>query len=173
MCHVEPAATDDARAIASIYAHHVERGTASYDYEPRSIAETADLVGRHARLGWPFLVARDGQGHVAGYAHAGQFRPRPAYAWACEDSIYVSPASQRQGVGRALLETLVGAATRAGFRTMVAVIGGAEPASVALHAACGFVHAGRLEGMGWKHGRWLDTIYMQRPLGDGTASAPR
>jgi phosphinothricin acetyltransferase len=169
---IRPAAPADAAAVAAIYAHHVAHGTASYDTEARSIAATTALIAEHREKGWPFLVAHGETGAIAGYAYASQFRPRPAYAWACEDSIYVDPVSQGRGIGRALLEALLGAAEAAGFRTMVAVIGGAEPASVALHAACGFVHAGRLAGMGWKHGRWLDTVYMQRALGDGTASAP-
>ena len=169
---IEPAMPGDAAAIAAIYAHHVAHGTASYDTEPRSVDTTAALIADHRARGWPFLVARSEDGGVLGYAYASQFRPRAAYAWACEDSIYVDPAGQRRGVGRVLLEALLIAAEAAGFRTMVAVIGGAEPASVALHAACGFTHAGRLAGMGWKHGRWLDTVYMQRALGDGTASPP-
>ena len=169
---IQPATTDYAVAIAAIYAHHVAHGTASYDTEPRSIAATEALIAGHRAHGWPFLAARDADGTLLGYAYASQFRPRAAYAWACEDSIYVAPAAQGRGVGRALLEALLAAAEARGFRTMVAVIGGAEPASVALHAACGFVHAGRLAGMGWKHGRWLDTVYMQRSLGDGMASPP-
>lgn len=169
---IDPAMPGDAAAIAAIYAHHVAHGTASYDTEPRSVDTTAALIADHCARGWPFLVARSKDGGVLGYAYASQFRPRAAYAWACEDSIYVGAASQRRGVGRVLLEALLIAAEAAGFRTMVAVIGGAEPASVALHAACGFTHAGRLAGMGWKHDRWLDTVYMQRALGDGTASPP-
>lgn len=170
--HLQPAAADDAAAVAAIYAHHVAHGTASYDTEPRSIAATEALIADHLARGWPFLAARDAEGALLGYAYASQFRPRAAYAWACEDSIYVAPAAQGLGVGRALLQALLVAAEASGFRTMVAVIGGAEPASVALHAACGFTHAGRLAGMGWKHGRWLDTAYMQRALGPGTAEPP-
>ncbi|MBL8651080.1 MAG: N-acetyltransferase [Sphingopyxis sp.] len=169
---IEPATIDDAAAVAAIYSHHVTHGTASYDTEPRSIAATETLIADHLANGWPFLTARDAEGTLLGYAYASQFRPRAAYAWACEDSIYVAPAAQGRGVGRALLDALLVAAEASGFRTMVAVIGGAEPASVALHAACGFAHAGRLAGMGWKHGRWLDTIYMQRALGAGTTAPP-
>lgn len=169
---IETATPGDAAAVAAIYAHHVAHGTASYDTEARSVEATAALVADHRARGWPFLVARGADGAVLGYAYASQFRPRAAYAWACEDSIYVDPASQGRGIGRALLGALLDAAEASGFRTIVAVIGGAEPASVALHTACGFTHAGRLAGMGWKHGRWLDTIYMQRALGDGTASPP-
>lgn len=169
---IVPATPGDAARVAAIYAHHVTHGTASYDTEPRSAEATAALIGEHVARGWPFLVARDNKGAVLGYAYASQFRPRAAYAWACEDSIYIDPAAQGRGIGRALLDALLAAAEASGFRTMVAVIGGAEPASVALHAACGFTHVGRLAGMGWKHGRWLDTVYMQRALGEGTASAP-
>jgi L-amino acid N-acyltransferase YncA len=169
---IQPASIDDATAVAAIYAHHVAHGTASYDTGPRSIAATGALIAEHLSKGWPFLAAYDADGEILGYAYASQFRPRPAYAWACEDSIYVAPAAQGRGVGRTLLDALLAAAEDSGFRTMVAVIGGGEPASVALHAACGFAHAGRLAGMGWKHGRWLDTVYMQRSLGHGTASPP-
>lgn len=169
--HIRPARLADAAAIAAIYAHHVAHGTASYDTAPRSDAATEAMIADHLTHRWPFLVAEHGRA-VAGYAYASQFRPRAAYAWACEDSVYVDPAYHGQGVGRALLTALVGAAQTGGFRTMVAVIGGAEPASVALHTACGFAHIGRLAGMGWKHGRWLDTIYMQRSLGPGTSCPP-
>lgn len=167
-----PASADDAAAIAAIYAHHVAHGTASYDLEPRSVAATAAMIADYGAQGWPFLVARGDDGTVQGYAYAAQFRARAAYAWACEDSIYIHPDWQGRGIGRLLLDALITAATAAGFRTMVGVIGGAEPGSIALHAACGFVHAGRLAGMGWKHGAWRDTVYMQRALGDGMSRAP-
>ncbi|WP_260582001.1 GNAT family N-acetyltransferase [Sphingopyxis sp. PET50] len=169
---IRPAAVTDAEGVAAIYAHHVLHGTASYDIEPRSVTATERLIADHLAKGWPFLTARDADDGLLGYAYASQYRPRAAYAWACEDSIYVAPQAQRRGVGRALLGALLIAAEASGFRTMVAVIGGGEPASVALHAACGFAHAGRLAGMGWKHGRWLDTVYMQRALGPGTAAPP-
>lgn len=168
---IRPATATDAAAIAAIYAHHVAHGTASYDTEARSQAATATMIADYRARGWPFLLA-EVDGAVAGYASAAQFRPRAAYAWACEDSVYINPDFQGQGVGKALLGALIAAAEAAGFRTMVAVIGGAEPASIALHAACGFAHSGRLAGMGWKHGRWLDTVHMQRALGDGTACPP-
>ena len=145
--------------------------TASYDTEPRSAAATAQIIADHRASGWPFLVARDAAG-VLGYAYASQFRPRAAYAYACENSIYVHPDAIGRGIGQALLAALVTAATEAGFRQMVAVIGGGEPASIALHARAGFTHAGRLTGMGRKFGRWLDTVYMQRSLGDGWTTAP-
>ena len=168
---VRPVMTDDADAIAVIYAHHVLHGTATYEIVPPTVAETTAKImavtGRH----WPFLVACDGA-DVVGYAYATQFRDRPAYAYACENSIYVANDRRGHGIGRRLLDALLVAARSHGFRQMVAVIGGGEPASVALHGACGFEQVGRLTGMGWKAGRWLDTIYMQVALGDGTASAP-
>jgi L-amino acid N-acyltransferase YncA len=168
---VRPATRDDADAIATIYAHHVLHGTATYEVVPPTVAETMEKImattGRH----WPFLVATDGT-DVVGYAYATQFRDRPAYAYACENSIYVAHDRCGAGIGKRLLDALLAAAQAHGFRQMVAVIGGGEPASVALHGACGFEQVGRLTGMGWKAGRWLDTVYMQIALGDGTASAP-
>ena len=169
---IEAATVDDAKAIASIYAHHVARGTATYDTEPRSVAATAAMITDYRARGWPFLVARDEEAGVAGYAYAGQFRMRPAYDWTCEDSIYIAPHAQRRGIGHALLGALIAAAEDAGFRTMIAVIGGAEPGSIAVHAACGFADAGRLAATGWKHGRWLDTVFMQHALGEGSATPP-
>lgn len=169
---IEPATSADAPAVTAIYAHHVAHGTATYDLEPRSTEATAALIAEHHAKGWPFLVARSEDGIVAGYAYASQFRDRPAYAWACEDSIYIDPAHQGRGVGRGLLDALLAAAEAAGFRTMIAVIGGAEPASIALHARCGFAHAGQLGASGWKQDRWLDTVFMQRALGEGAASPP-
>ena len=124
--------------------------------------------GRH---GWPFLVA-EADGEVVGYAYATQFRDRPAYRSTCENSIYISPQHVGCGVGTLLLNALITAATSAGFRQMIAVIGGAEPASVALHAKAGFVEAGRMRSVGRKFGRWLDTLYMQLSLGAGDKHAP-
>lgn len=121
--------------------------------------------------GWPFLVAEIGD-EVVGYAYATQFRDRPAYASTCENSIYISPGLVGQGVGKLLLNALIAEATEAGFRQMIAVIGGAEPASVALHARAGFTEAGRMRSVGRKFGRWLDTLYMQRSLGAGDSEAP-
>ncbi|WP_336973013.1 N-acetyltransferase family protein [Sphingobium aromaticiconvertens] len=165
------ATVDDAAAIAAIYAHHVLYGTATYEVVPPTEAETTDRIlavtGRH----WPFLVACD-DCEVVGYAYATQFRDRPAYAYACENSIYVAHDRRGGGIGKMLLGALLEAAETYGFRQMVAVIGGSEPASVALHGSSGFEQVGRLTGMGWKAGRWLDTVYMQIALGGGTASAP-
>jgi phosphinothricin acetyltransferase len=153
----------DAEAIAAIYAHHVLHGTATFDIDPPSAHFWAGKIGAIADRGWPFLVAED-SGSVIGYAYAAQFRDRPAYARTCEDSIYVAPEMTGRGIGRRLLETLIDDALSCGFEQMIAVIGGAEPASVALHARCGFVEAGRMRAVGRKFGRTLDTLYMQRPL---------
>jgi phosphinothricin acetyltransferase len=161
----------DAEAIAAIYAHHVLHGTASYDTRPPSVDETLAKIRLIARAGWPFLVSEE-TGQVVGYAYATQFRDRAAYAWTCENSIYVHPGSQGRGLGKALLRELCRSAEEFGFRQMVAVIGGAEPASIALHAACGFQEAGRLRAAGWKHGRWLDNVYMQLALGKGSSEPP-
>lgn len=161
---VREAVAGDAAAIAAIYAHHVLHGTATFDTEPPDAAFWRDRIADLAARGWPFVVADAGDGAI-GYAYATQFRDRPAYREACEDSIYIAPDAMGRGVGRALLTALLAGAAAAGFREMIAVIGGAEPASVALHARLGFVEAGRMRNVGIKFGRRLDTLYMQRSLG--------
>jgi phosphinothricin acetyltransferase len=169
---IEPATTDDIAAIAEIYGYHVLHGTASYETEPPGIAEMAERIGKVLDAGAPWLVARSEEGEVIGYAYASQFRPREAYRYSCENSVYIRHDRRGEGIGRALLALLIVAAERAGFRQMFAVIGGAEPASVRLHGACGFVETGRMRSIGFKHGKWLDTVYMQRPLGEGDKSLP-
>lgn len=169
---IEPASADDVAEIAAIYAHHVTHGTASYETVPPTEDEMAARMARVRAGGWPWLVARDADGAVVGYAYASQFRDRAAYRYACENSIYIRHDRRGEGIGSALLRALMQAAEACGFRQMFAVIGGAEPGSVALHRACGFVHAGRMQAIGRKHGRWLDTIYMQAALGDGAQSPP-
>ncbi len=163
---VRPVDLADAPAIAAIYAHHVLHGTASFETEPPTLAFWQEKIEAVRAKAWPFLVA-DLDGELAGYAYATQFRDRAAYAHTCENSIYIAADRLGQGIGTALLEALVDAAARAGFREMIAVIGGGEPASVALHARCGFRHAGRMEKVGFKFGRWLDTMYMQRSMWEG------
>jgi len=162
---IRPVRPDDAASIAAIYAHHVLHGTATFDTEPPEVAAWREKIASIAARGWPFVVAEQ-DGAVAGYAYATQFRDRPAYAETCENSIYLAPDHIGRGIGSRLLPALVEAAHQSGFRQMIAVIGGSEPASVALHAKCGFVHAGRMIGVGRKFGRMLDTIYMQRALDD-------
>lgn len=168
---VRAASSGDAAAIAGIYAHHVAHGTASFDIEPRSEQATAARIAECVAHGWPFLVAERG-GKLLGYAYATQFRDRPAYRSTCENSVYVSPGHIGMGVGTILLDALVQAATEAGFRQMIAVVGGAEPASIALHRKAGFREAGRMVSVGRKHGRWLDTVYLQLALGPGDNVPP-
>jgi L-amino acid N-acyltransferase YncA len=153
----------DADMIAAIYAHHVLNGTATYDVDPPSIDETLAKIRRVTGPGWPFIVA-EVEGLVRGYAYATQFRDRAAYRFTAEDSIYVHPDMTGRGVGKALLRALMDQSTAYGFRTIIAVIGGAEPASIAVHASCGFREAGRLKAVGFKFDRWLDSVYMQLEL---------
>lgn len=160
---IRPARIDDAPDIATIYSHHVLNGTASFDTIPPEEEFWREKIGHILSKGWPFLAAeRDGE--LLGYCYATQLRERPGYAPSCEDSIYVRADCAGQGVGTALLESLIVASRAAGFEQMVAVIGGAEPASVALHAKMGFIEAGRLKNGGFKFGRYLDSVYMQRDL---------
>ena len=169
MTAIRPALPADAPAIAAIYAHHVLHGTASFETEPPSTDFWTDKIAALTARGWPFLVAEDARkdgGEVTGYAYATQFRDRAAYARTCENSIYIAPALTGRGIGSALLAALCQAAIVSGFHEMIAVIGGGEPASVALHAKAGFRHAGRMERVGEKFGRLLDTVYMQRTLTD-------
>ena len=167
---IRDATAAHAAAIAKIYGHHVLHGTASYDVVPPPEEFHRAKIERVAAAGWPFLIAERG-GVVIGYAYATQFRDRDAYRFTAEDSIYVDPSCMRQGVGGALLDALIARSVAYGFRTLIAVIGGAEPRSIALHAAHGFREAGRLSAVGWKHERWLDSVYMQlemRPAGVST-----
>jgi L-amino acid N-acyltransferase YncA len=168
---VRSACARDAEAIAHIYAHHVRHGTASFDTEPRTSTQTEQKITEILSKGWPFLVAeRDDV--ILGYAYVTAFRDRPAYGFTCEDSIYVDPACVGQGVGLQLMRALMAQARDCGFRQMIAVIGGGEPASIALHSKLGFAHAGRMRNVGRKFGRWLDTVYMQAELGAGDRLPP-
>jgi phosphinothricin acetyltransferase len=160
---IRDAGESDAEAIAAIYAHHVLYGTASYEIDPPSVEDTLTKIRYVRTAGWPFIVA-EVEGEVAGYAYVTQFRDRAAYRFSAEDSIYVHPEKMGQGIGKALLAALIERSADYGFRTIVAVIGGAEPASIALHDGLGFVQVGRLKGVGFKFGRWLDSVYMQLEL---------
>jgi phosphinothricin acetyltransferase len=164
---IRPARDSDAQAVCDIYAFHVAHSTATFDTVAPDVQAWAEKIAAVTARGWPFLVAvRDGV--VAGYCYATQFRDRAAYAFTCEDSIYLADEARGQGIGTALLAALVAAARESGFRQMIAVIGGGEPASVALHAKCGFVQTGRMRNVGFKFGRTLDTVYMQCDLtGEG------
>ncbi|MFN3988909.1 MAG: GNAT family N-acetyltransferase [Erythrobacter sp.] len=168
---IRPACPGDAQAIAAIYAWHVANGTATFDTLAPKAEEWAAKITDFAARGFPFLVAERGAAVLA-YACAARFRERAAYAHTCEDSIYVAHDARGQGIGTALLPALIAAARASGFRQMIAVIGGGEPASVALHMKCGFVHAGRMRHVGRKFGRLLDTVYMQCDLtGEGWGDA--
>jgi len=162
----------DLAAITAIYAHHVRHGTGSFEIEP---PDEAQMRGRREAViaaGWPWLVAEHA-GQVAGFAYANQYRPRPAYRHCVEDSVYVAPGLQRHGAGRALVVELIRRCEALGARQMVAVIGdSANTGSIGLHLALGFEVSGILRDSGWKFGRWLDTVFMQRALGAGAGSAP-
>ncbi len=168
-----PAKLADAAAITAIYAHHVLHGTASFETDPPDEAEMTARLAKVLDAGSPWLVARHQDGQVIGYAYASQFRDRPAYRFACENSIYIRHDSRGAGIGAALLAALIEAATTCGYRQMIAVIGGAEPASAALHVRAGFIETGRMHSIGRKHGRWLDTLYMQLALGAGDTVPPQ
>jgi phosphinothricin acetyltransferase len=173
MIAITPASTADAAELAEIYAHHVRHGTASFETAPPDAAEMALRMTKVLEPGWPWLVARGPDGTMLGYAYASQFRDRAAYRFTCEDSIYIRHDCRGQGIGKLLLAALIEACEAYGFRQMIGVIGGAGPASIALHAALGFTHAGTMQAIGRKHGRWLDTVYMQRALGEGDGAPPR
>jgi L-amino acid N-acyltransferase YncA len=162
----------DIPAITRIYAHAVVHGTASFELEPPDEAEMARRQTALLAKNFPYLVAeRDGV--VAGYAYAGPYRARPAYRWCVENSVYVAPEFQRRGIGKLLLLRLIEEAERLGFRQMVAVIGdSAQTPSIAMHRAAGFMMVGTLRSVGFKHGQWLDTPLMQRPLGKGDTALP-
>ncbi|WP_027059370.1 GNAT family N-acetyltransferase [Mesorhizobium loti] len=170
---IRTASVADLDAITKIYADAVTHGTASYELEPPSRAEMGTRFDSLTAGGFPYLVA-DKDDVVLGYAYAGAFRPRPAYRFIVEDSVYVAPQAKGQGVGLMLMQALIAAAEAAGFRQIVAVIGDGHPdsASVKLHEKLGFCHSGRLEGSGYKHGRWLDTVFMQLSLNGGASLPP-
>lgn len=163
----------DVAQCAEIYRHHVLHGTASFEVDPPGLAEMGKRRDAVLELGLPYLVAEK-QGRVMGYAYAGNWRPRPAYKFSVEDSIYIAHDAVGQGVGKALLPVLIDRCTALGKRQMVAVIGdSAQTASIRLHAACGFEMVGTLKDIGFKFGRWLDSVLMQRPLGAGDGEAPQ
>lgn len=162
----------DMPAITAIYAHHVLHGLASFELLPPDVNE---MVRRRAEVlarGLPHLVAEAG-GQLAGYAYAAPYRERPAYRFALEDSVYIHPDYIGRGIGRALLDVLIETCTSAGYRQLIAVIGDSgNAASIGLHAACGFVRTGLLPSVGFKFGRWVDSVLMQREIGEGDRSLP-
>jgi L-amino acid N-acyltransferase YncA len=169
---LRPSTPADVDAITAIYAHAVEHGTGTFELDAPTAAEMARRRDDVLARGLPWLVAEVG-GEVRGYAYANVFRPRPAYRFCLEDSIYLHPDAQRQGLGRLLLAELIGRCTAAGATQMLAVIGDAgNTGSHRLHRACGFADVGVFKAAGWKFGRWLDVVLMQRALGLGDTCAP-
>lgn len=168
---VRPSTPADLDAIRDIYAHAVTQGTGTFELETPDAAEMARRRDDVLAKGLPWLVAET-PGRVLGYAYANQFRPRPAYRFSVEDSVYLHPEAQGRGVGRALLAELLARCQAGGARQMLAVIGdSANHASIGVHRALGFEPCGVLQAVGWKFGRWLDVVLMQRSLGSGALGA--
>jgi L-amino acid N-acyltransferase YncA len=162
----------DLPTVTAIYAHHVLHGTASFEEAPPSLAEMTARFDAIAACGLPYLVA-EADGRVAGYAYASLYRTRSAYRFTLEDSIYIDHGMQRRGLGRALLAQLLARSEALGYRQMIAVIGDSQQAaSIGLHRALGFEYAGVYRSVGFKFGRWLDTVLMQRSIGGGDRTVP-
>ncbi len=170
--HVRPSTLADLPALTALYGWHVQHGTGTFEIDPPDLRE---MTRRHEDVtsnGLPWLVAEQ-QDEVLGFAYANHFRPRPAYRFCLEDSVYVADAARGQGVGTALLTELLAQCEARGARQMLAVIGdSANEASIRVHAALGFEHTGVLKATGWKAGAWRDVVIMQRALGEGDLSAP-
>lgn len=167
---------EDFPAIQALYAAHVLHGTASFEERPPTLDE---MLARHRAVldgGLPYLVAVEGEGgheRVLGYCYATPYRPRPAYRYTLENSVYVADGQGGRGIGKALLDALIERCERGPWRQMLAVIGDSgNAASIALHRRCGFAPVGTFASVGFKFGRWLDTVLMQRPLGPGDGSPP-
>jgi len=169
---VRAATVADIAAITAIYRPAVVEGTASFELEP---PDEAEMLRRYRAIvgdGFPYLVA-ELAGAVVGYAYIGRYRPRPAYRFSVENSVYVAPSAHRARVGRRLLAELIDLCTKAGYRQMIAVIGDSGQAgSIGLHRALGFTFCGTIHSVGYKHGRWLDSVLMQRALGAGDTTLP-
>jgi phosphinothricin acetyltransferase len=169
---IRPATPADVPAIAAIYGHHVLHGFGTFEEVPPSDREIANRLSAVQAAGHPYLVATSDD-VVLGFAYAAPFRPRAAYRYTVEDSIYIAPEAVGRGVGRALLSAVIAACEALGKRQMIAVIGdSANAASIGLHTALGFEHSGVGRSVGFKHGRWVDIVYMQRALNGGDGSVP-
>jgi phosphinothricin acetyltransferase len=173
MTILRPSQEPDLPAITAIYGHHVLHGSGTFETEPPTLADMrarrAEVLGRHL----PFLVAEEG-GHIVGFAYCNWFKPRPAYRFSAEDSIYLAPDAHRRGLGRALLAELAAQAQAAGVRKLIAVIGdSANAGSIGVHRSVGFEQVGVLKSCGWKFERWLDVVLMEKTLGAGNSRPPQ
>ncbi|HEX3116470.1 MAG TPA: GNAT family N-acetyltransferase [Bradyrhizobium sp.] len=169
---IRPANAADLPFITGIYEHAVRYGTATFELIPPDLAEMARRFDALIDGGFPYFAASL-EGRVVGYAYAGAYRPRPAYRFTVENSVYLEPAIHRRGIGLQLLQRLIGECETRGYRQMIAVIGdSANAGSIGVHAKCGFQMIGTHPNVGFKFGRWLDTVMMQRALGDGAATLP-
>ncbi|MBN8967187.1 MAG: N-acetyltransferase [Rhizobiales bacterium] len=169
---IRPATSADIPAITAIYAFEVREKTASFELTAPDEAEMSRRFTALATGGFPYLVA-EAEGRLAGYAYAGPYRPRPAYRYTVENSVYLDPTYYRRGIGSALLTELIAQCTARGFRQMIAVIGdSANAASIGLHRRAGFAMIGTHPDVGFKFGRWLDSVQMQLALGDGGRTTP-
>ena len=170
---IRDCAEADIAAITAIYGHYVRTSLATFEEAPPSETEMAQRRTDLVAAGLPFIVATDAQGRTLAFAYAGYYRPRSAYRFTLEDSIYVDAGMTRRGIGRILLLRLIDACTAAGFRQMISMIGdSANVASIGLHEACGFQKIGVQPAVGFKLGRWVDGVIMQRTLGAGAATPP-
>jgi phosphinothricin acetyltransferase len=170
---IRDAALSDIPAITTIYRDAVLHGTASFELDPPDEAEMRQRMQSMLAPGYPYIVAETEGGAVAGYAYANAFRTRPAYRWTVENSVYIDPALQGRGIGKALMVELLDRSAKAGFRQVIAVIGGsAHKASIGLHESLGFEMIGVFKGSGFKFGRWLDTVLMQKALNGGDTTLP-
>jgi L-amino acid N-acyltransferase YncA len=169
---IRPTAETDLPAITAIYRHYVLTGTATFELDPPDLAEMTRRYQALRTGSFPYLVAMLGS-EVAGYAYAGPYRPRPAYRFTVENSVYLDPASRGHGIGTLLMRDLITACEQRGFRQMIAVIGdSANAASIGVHTRAGFTMIGTHPNVGLKFGRWLDTVMMQLALGEGAATTP-
>lgn len=169
---VRDATEADMPAVQAIYAFHVLHGDASFEEIPPSVEEMCRRRETVLGMGLPYLVAEQ-DGAVVGYSYAGSYRTRPAYRYTVENSVYVASDSGRRGIGFALMRALIARCETDPWRQMIAVIGDSgNAASIALHRKLGFEHKGILRSVGYKHGRWVDSVLMQRPLGEGDRTPP-
>jgi len=168
---VREATSGDLGRIAAIYGHHVRHGLASFEEIPPEPAEMERRFQAIVARGLPYLVAGQKDGGIQGYAYAGPYRDRPGYRYSVENSVYVAPGAIGKGLGKALLEELIRHCTDSGYRQMVAIIGDSKNwPSIRLHESFGFRHVGTLSAVGFKFGRWVDSVILQRPLGDGNSA---